>query len=227
MVFCADNFGLSFPFAFFAAIGQAARQGVIVNGGEPLGRLGKATVVLFDKTGTLTYGHPRVETIELAKGVVEYDFWHLVGSGEKYSKHPLAKAMLDAVAARHIVPKDPEHFEAVRGKGVRALVDGRAFLSGSHAFLQEESFLKLPAKASLQHLCSVPLTAQSLPEKIMLQKSIDMVKILAHADAFPHLGHDVFQKPKALKHFNAHHRPSAHNYFCELVSHPFFGNHLQ
>ena len=144
VVVCADDIAVSIPLAFFAAIGQAARQGVIVNGGEPLGRLGKATVVLFDKTGTLTYGHPRVETIVLAQGVVEYDFWHLVGSGEKYSKHPLAKAMLDAVAARHIVPKDPEHFEAVRGKGVRALVDGRAFLSGSHAFLQEEGVSGLP-----------------------------------------------------------------------------------
>ena len=144
VVVCADDIAVSIPLAFFAAIGQAARQGVIVNGGEPLGRLGKATVVLFDKTGTLTYGHPRVETIVLAKGVVEYDFWHLVGSGEKYSKHPLAKAMLDAVAARHIVPKDPEHFEAVRGKGVRARVGGRAFLSGSHAFLEEEGVSGLP-----------------------------------------------------------------------------------
>src|SRR3989344_2613875 len=148
VVVCADDIAVSIPLAFFAAIGQAARQGVIVNGGEPLGRLGKATVVLFDKTGTLTYGHPRVETFALAQGVVEHDFWHLVGSGEKYSKHPLAKAMLDAVAAQHIVPKDPEYFEAVRGKGVRARVDGQAFLSGSRAFLEEEGVSGLPPEVT-------------------------------------------------------------------------------
>lgn len=145
VVVCADDIAVSIPLAFLAAVGVAARAGVIVNGGAALERLGRVTSVFFDKTGTLTFGRPRVESCDLAPGIAEDEFWLAVGSVEKYSKHPFAAALLDEVASRRLVPLDPERFETVPGRGVVALAGGAECLAGNRVFLEERGVAGLPA----------------------------------------------------------------------------------
>ena len=144
VVVCADDIAVSIPLAFLAAVGAAARRGIIVNGSVALERLGHITTVFFDKTGTLTYGSPRVEATLLASGVDDREFWHKVGSLEKYSKHPYARALLAEVAARHIVPPDPEGFKTWSGRGIEAQVEGLPMLAGSRVFLEERGVGDLP-----------------------------------------------------------------------------------
>jgi Cd2+/Zn2+-exporting ATPase/Cu+-exporting ATPase len=100
------------PLAILGAIGRAARQGAVIKGGIALEVLGRADTIVLDKTGTLT-----------------------VAAAERPSEHPLAKAILARAAGAKL--RDPERFEAVSGKGVRAEVEGTAVLVGTRAFLAE------------------------------------------------------------------------------------------
>ncbi len=123
------------PLAILGAIGRAARQGAVIKGGIALEVLGRADTVVLDKTGTLTFGRPDVVALRPSPGVSEAELLEAAAVAERPSEHAVARAILARAAG---VPlRDPERFEAVPGKGVRATVGGAETLAGSRAFLQE------------------------------------------------------------------------------------------
>jgi Cd2+/Zn2+-exporting ATPase/Cu+-exporting ATPase len=123
------------PLAILGAIGRAARQGAVIKGGIALEVLGRADTIVLDKTGTLTFGRPEVVALRPAPRVEESELLETVAAAERPSEHPLAKAILARAAGAKL--RDPERFEAVSGKGVRAEVEGTAVLVGTRAFLAE------------------------------------------------------------------------------------------
>ncbi|GAB3670423.1 heavy metal translocating P-type ATPase [Halopiger thermotolerans] len=139
------------PVSIVSAIGNAARNGVLMKGGEHLERAGKIDLVVFDKTGTLTKGEPTVSSVE----GFDYDpeaALRLAGIAEKKSEHHLADAVLEAardadvservatdggaVVADTGIP-DPDDFEVAAGKGVVARYDGREIVVGNRTLLDE------------------------------------------------------------------------------------------
>ena len=125
VVFCPCALALATPTSIMAAIGQAAKFGVIVKSGEALETMGRTDVACIDKTGTVTTGKPGVtdvageETLYLAQAV------------EASSEHPLAKAICQGAA------RECDAFRMSPGKGVAGIVDGREVFCGTEAWLEE------------------------------------------------------------------------------------------
>ncbi len=131
--------GLATPLVVIAAIARAARGGILLKGGVYLEQLAKVRVLAFDKTGTLTVGRPAVTRIQRFDDAAtsENELLRIAASAERRSSHPLAAAVVERAAAAKLDVPEPVNFEVVRGRGVRATIDGRAVLAGNAAFLTE------------------------------------------------------------------------------------------
>lgn len=131
IVGCPCALILAAPTAVVAAIGRAAKAGILVKGGRFLEEAGRANVVLFDKTGTLTKGEPRINAIISVDGVDMMDVLACAASVEQNSTHPLARAVLKAAHYAKVTLSKAEDMIAEIGLGVRACVNGRMVEVGS------------------------------------------------------------------------------------------------
>jgi len=138
IVACPCALVLGTPTAVVAAIGNAARQGILIKGGAYLEQMGRLKTLLMDKTGTLTYGRPKVVGINGLDGLNEKEVLYWAAIAEKRSEHPLAKAITERAEELGLLIPHPESFENLRGKGVKARWNGKAILLGSAHFLREE-----------------------------------------------------------------------------------------
>src|SRR3546814_3429091 len=122
------------PVAMVAGIGRAARDGILVKGGEHLEQVGRVTAVAFDKTGTITLGRPELtDVVSLAAGLTDDDVLRLAAHAEAGSEHPLAAPILDAAQRAGIVTADvePDRFTQPAGAGVETVVDGARIAVGT------------------------------------------------------------------------------------------------
>lgn len=139
VVFCPCALVLATPTAIMAAIGQAAKHGVIIKSGEALENMGKVDVIAFDKTGTLTCGRLAVSDIlPLDSSISEEKLLELAASAELKSEHPLAKAIISFAEEREMILTEPEVFRMMAGRGVYAELSGKKVLCGSERFLEEQ-----------------------------------------------------------------------------------------
>ena len=130
--------GLATPLVMIAAIARAARSGILIKGGIYLETLAKVDVVVFDKTGTLTANRPEVVAVVSRDAALdENGMLRLAAAADRRSAHPLAKAVVDAATKRGIAVPEPEAFEQLQGRGVKATVEGRVVLVGNAAMLRE------------------------------------------------------------------------------------------
>ncbi|MBI5654038.1 cation-translocating P-type ATPase [Candidatus Uhrbacteria bacterium] len=137
LVACADDMSVAIPLAITASLGQAAKRGVVIKGGEWLLQIGRVKKIILDKTGTLTYGTLDVSELELEAGIVEKDFWRKIAIAEKFSEHSVGRTIFKLAAKRvHDVP-DPDGFEVVEGMGVKATADGEEIIVGNTLILEQ------------------------------------------------------------------------------------------
>ncbi len=107
-------------------------------------------MVAFDKTGTLTVGRPAVTRVErFDPRTSEADLLRLAAAAERRSSHPLAKAVVERAEKDGIDVPEPTSFEVIRGRGVRAEIEGRAVLAGNAAFLSENAVV-VPSRADAE-----------------------------------------------------------------------------
>ena len=138
VVFCPCALVLATPTAVMAAIGQAAKHGVIIKSGEALEKMGNVDVIAFDKTGTLTYGLLDVsDIISFDEAISETDLLSLAASAEARSEHPLGKAIAAYARAKEVPLMESTVFKMTAGRGIFAQVDSRGLLCGNEAFLIE------------------------------------------------------------------------------------------
>ncbi|MFJ4232584.1 heavy metal translocating P-type ATPase [Cellulosimicrobium cellulans] len=137
VVACPGALVISIPVSVVAGIGRAARDGVLVKGGEFLETVARVDAVALDKTGTLTEGRPRLtDVVVLDPAADEDDVLLTAARVEAGSEHPLARAVVDAAAeSGHVVVGLPEHTEPVLGRGVLAVLDGVPVAVGNLALL--------------------------------------------------------------------------------------------
>jgi P-type Cu+ transporter len=130
IIACPCALGLATPVAIMVGTGRAAEHGILIKGGEALQMAQKIDSIVLDKTGTLTVGHPRVVGIQPAASYTEDEVLRLAATAERYSEHPIAKAIVDAAGERGIRLGEAAAFSAQSGHGVRAQVDGREVVVG-------------------------------------------------------------------------------------------------
>jgi Cd2+/Zn2+-exporting ATPase len=127
---CPCSLVLATPTAIVAAIGNTARNGVLVKHGTAMEQIGKVDVVAFDKTGTVTFGEPIVTGVNPLNGYSEDELLTITASAERSSEHPLAKAIIREASNRGLELQTPEDFESLAGHGISALVDGKTVAVG-------------------------------------------------------------------------------------------------
>jgi heavy metal translocating P-type ATPase len=116
---------IAIPVAVIGSVSLAARRGIIIKDPAALEAVGTCRTAVFDKTGTLTYGEPELTEVLPAAGFDEGEVLRLVAGLERYSRHPLAGAVLRAAEARGLKPPDPVELSEPPGQGLTGSVDGR------------------------------------------------------------------------------------------------------
>ncbi|MEV7194800.1 heavy metal translocating P-type ATPase [Streptomyces sp. NPDC093510] len=129
-----------------SAIANAGRHGVLVKSAVVMERLGEVTKAALDKTGTLTEGAPRLTDIRALPGtdLTEDEVLALAASAEHAGEHPLARAVVAAARERGLPLAPARDFAAEPGRGVRAVVAGRAVEVGSPDRLVGAAAVELP-----------------------------------------------------------------------------------
>ncbi len=139
VIACPGALVISAPVSIVAGIGNGAGHGVLIKGGDIMEKLGTARVVAFDKTGTLTEGRPAVVRIE-AFGITEEELLLIAATGESYSEHPLARAIIRETAGRPgLVIGTARNAQMLPGRGVRFNIEKKTFLVGNRSLFAENS----------------------------------------------------------------------------------------
>ena len=139
VIACPCALGLATPAAIMVGTGAAARHGILIKDAEALEVAHGVTTVVFDKTGTLTEGRPTLAALLplVPDPVAEARLLQLAASIQQGSEHSLARALLDAAAARAIAPLPVTALTALPGRGLGATVDGMALQLGSSRLMTE------------------------------------------------------------------------------------------
>lgn len=137
VVSCPCALVISTPVAIVAAIGNAAKSGVLIRGGAHLEMLGNVSIAAFDKTGTLTQGKLSICGVIPFNSKSADDLLAIAAAIESRSEHPLADAIIEAARNANLPERKVQFFEAFPGKGARAVVEGEAFYIGSTRFMRE------------------------------------------------------------------------------------------
>ncbi|MED4003268.1 heavy metal translocating P-type ATPase [Priestia aryabhattai] len=130
VVACPCALVISTPVAIVSAIGNAAKNGVLIKGGTFLEKAGAINAIAFDKTGTLTEGKPAVsEVVSLA--AEENQLLAITKTLEDYSNHPIARAIVDYTAEKKVVSLQGSNFKILTGKGVQATIQDTVYYAGN------------------------------------------------------------------------------------------------
>jgi copper-(or silver)-translocating P-type ATPase len=136
VIACPCALTLATPTAVVASIGNAAKRGILIRGGATLEAAAKTDTVVLDKTGTLTLGTPQVVDVKTFNGKTGAQVITLAAAAEKFSEHPLAKAILDYANKEGICVVDPTGFQVLPGQGVIVNYQGKEVLAGNEKLLQ-------------------------------------------------------------------------------------------
>ena len=141
VVFCPCALALATPTSIMAAVGQAAKNGVLIKSGEALEKMGKVNCIAFDKTGTLTFGKLKISDIITTSSATENELLKLACSSEKRSEHPLGKAIVEHGKKQNVEFLEMEDFKMIPGKGIAAKIENNEIYCGNSRFLQEQGII--------------------------------------------------------------------------------------
>ena len=147
IVACPCAFVLGTPIAVVAAIGSAARQGILIKGGAALEAGAELDSFVFDKTGTLTYGTPEIVKIKTfcSRDCGKADTLTFAAVAEKLSEHPLAEAVLQKAKEWELMISTPDDFVVKRGQGIVAEQGEINIVLGNRSLLRDND-IQLPAE---------------------------------------------------------------------------------
>ena len=136
VISCPCALVISIPLSFFAGLGGASREGILVKGSNYLEELSKIKTLVMDKTGTLTKGVFQVTGIYPADSgeFDEKEILHMAAHAERYSSHPIAQAIRDAFGDESD-GCSVDDVEEIAGHGIRATVDGRLVCIGNRKMI--------------------------------------------------------------------------------------------
>ena len=159
IIACPCALGLATPISITTAAGRGAQAGVLIKDAEALERMAGVDTLIVDKTGTLTLGKPTLTDTVALGAIGEAEILAFAAALERGSEHPLAEAIMDGAAAKGVRKLDATEFQAVTGKGVKGLVEGRAAALGNAAMMQELGFDTAGAEAQADALRASGKTA--------------------------------------------------------------------
>ncbi len=138
VIACPCAMGLATPVSIMVGTGRGAQLGVLIKSGRALQEAGDLDTVVFDKTGTLTHGRPEVADITMIRGTMaRTEAIYMAAAAESVSEHPLAQAIVRRAKQSGLEFPQPDSFETIPGRGIKATIGYREVLMGNWAFMQE------------------------------------------------------------------------------------------
>jgi len=145
VISCPCALAISTPVSMVSGITSAARNGVIIKGGDHLEEIRKTKVMVFDKTGTLTEGRPEVSDIVALNKYSKKELLQIATSLESKSKHPIAKAIIQSAEKRKVKLTNISEFKSIAGKGLKGKIKRKWFYIGTKSFFNDVK-IKFPKK---------------------------------------------------------------------------------
>ncbi len=142
LVACPCALVISTPVSIVAAIGSAAKNGVLIKGGVYLEEAGALSVIAFDKTGTLTEGKPQVTDVIPVNGFSAAEILRIAAAIESRSEHPLGEAILQYTRIKDIIIPPVADFASIPGKGARGSIDDKVYHIGNTRLFNESVLSK-------------------------------------------------------------------------------------
>ena len=140
---CPCAIVLSVPLGYFAGIGKAGKEGVLIKGSNYLDVLTKANTMVLDKTGTITKGNFEVSKIVLAEEIGEEELLEIAAVAESMSNHPIAKSIISKVNKK-ISQEEIEEYKEIAGMGIKAKYHGDEIVGGNAKLLEKEEIKYYP-----------------------------------------------------------------------------------
>ena len=168
IIACPCSLGLATPTALIAGTGRGAELGVLLRGADALEAAEHIDTVVFDKTGTLTRGRPAVTDIVPAVGHDPATVLIAAASAGQMSEHHVSIAIVRAARERSLTLVPADDFSALPGRGVVALVGGRAVTLGNAAFQIEQGVMLDALEAERERLETEGRTVVAVAENGML-----------------------------------------------------------
>lgn len=141
VIACPCALGLATPTAIIVGVGKGAREGILIKDAATLEKLHKVNTVVVDKTGTITKGKPELTSIKNYSKLDDQRVIAILAGLEKKSEHPIAHAIIEHAKGKSIEPASVQGFEIIKGKGLKASVDGIEYFAGNTKLISD---LKLP-----------------------------------------------------------------------------------
>lgn len=142
VIACPGALVIGAPVSNVAGIGNGAKYGVLVKGGEVMDRFSKVDTLVFDKTGTLTKGKPEVTDIHIVSAIDRRELLQLTASAERISEHHLGQTIVKYANQQGLesttTPKDAE---VIKGHGLKATVDGRFIVAGNRKLMEQAGII--------------------------------------------------------------------------------------
>lgn len=137
VIACPCALGLATPTAIIVGVGKGAREGILVKDAATLEKLHKVSTVVVDKTGTLTRGKPELVSITNVSKQSDSDVIAILAGLEHNSEHPIAHAIVTSAKERKITPRVVSDFEAIKGKGLKGVVNGVEYYAGNMTLMRD------------------------------------------------------------------------------------------
>lgn len=137
VVACPCSLGLATPLAIVVSEGLCASHGILVKKSEVLENANKVTAIVFDKTGTLTYGTLKIKEIKNYSKLSTEKLLQLVGSLEKNSTHPIARAFTTYLEEHQLITIPIDNYQEESGLGISGEIDGQKILLGNAKMLKK------------------------------------------------------------------------------------------
>jgi P-type Cu+ transporter len=137
IIACPCALGLATPMSIMVAMGRGATTGVLFRNAEAIEVMRKVDTLVVDKTGTLTEGKPKLVSVTPVGGFAEAELVRLAAALERGSEHPLAAAVVKGAEERGTPLPTASGFEALNGRGVKGIVEGRAVAIGNRVLLAD------------------------------------------------------------------------------------------
>ncbi|MFO1443723.1 cation-translocating P-type ATPase [Bacillus sp. Bva_UNVM-123] len=139
VIACPGALVISAPVSIVAGIGNGAKNGVLIKGGEMIEQFARVNAVMFDKTGTLTIGRPEITSIH-AYSMEENELLQLVAQAEMISEHHLGQAIILEAKKRNLAfISKPRKFEIIKGLGITGLLNEKPFVIGNCKLMVEKN----------------------------------------------------------------------------------------
>lgn len=177
VIACPCALVISTPISIVSSLAKAARNGILIKGGEFIEIPATLKAIAFDKTGTLTLGQPTITEIFVAENFSEQYLITIAASLESSVDHPIAKAVLDYATNDNIEFTPASNTQVIIGKGVTGEIDNNSFWLGNHAFAHEKQL----CNNSLLHKKAIQLADSGLT-LIFVGNSKDIIGIIALQD---------------------------------------------